>query len=164
MTRGEAVRLCAALAQCEIALVLRDPAAPALLSQAARHADGLPPDALVSSSQDTLLAAHFGWNGVWAWEGSDVVSYSYGAGRRFRHFYLSSDELARVKSLWRHRDEVQRQFRKLGVTHVVLLPKIGQSASEVLLRSLTADLEKKGRAHHVYGQKQSAVELWRIDP
>jgi hypothetical protein len=43
MTRAEAVRLCAALAQCEMALVRRDPVAPALLAQAARHAAGLPP-------------------------------------------------------------------------------------------------------------------------
>lgn len=50
MTRGEAVRLCAALAQCEMALVRRDPVAPALLAQAARHADGLPPGPLVAEA------------------------------------------------------------------------------------------------------------------
>jgi hypothetical protein len=37
----DTVRLAAALAQCEIALVRRDPVAGALLAQAARHADGL---------------------------------------------------------------------------------------------------------------------------
>lgn len=50
MTRGDAVRLCAALAQCEIALVRRDPVAPALLAQAARHADGLPPSPYVAEA------------------------------------------------------------------------------------------------------------------
>ena len=49
-TRPDAVRLCAALAQCDIALVLRDPVAPALLSQAARHADGLGPGPLVAAA------------------------------------------------------------------------------------------------------------------
>lgn len=47
MTAAEGVRLCAALAQCEIALVRRDRVAPALLAQAARHADGLPPGPLL---------------------------------------------------------------------------------------------------------------------
>ncbi len=46
----DAVRLCAALAQCEIALVRRDPVAPALLSQAARHAHGLDPGPLVAAA------------------------------------------------------------------------------------------------------------------
>ena len=50
MTRGEGVRLCAALAQCEIALVRRDPVAPALLAQAARHAAGLPPAPFVAEA------------------------------------------------------------------------------------------------------------------
>ncbi len=50
MSPSEAVRLCAALAQCEIALVRRDPVAPALLSQAARHASGLGPGALVAAA------------------------------------------------------------------------------------------------------------------
>ena len=50
MTPSEAVRLCAALAQCEIALVRRDPVAPALLSQAARHASGLGPGPLVAAA------------------------------------------------------------------------------------------------------------------
>ena len=44
------MRLSAALAQCEIALVRRDPVAPALLSQAARHADGLGPGPLVAAA------------------------------------------------------------------------------------------------------------------
>jgi hypothetical protein len=39
---ADGLRLVAALAQCEIALVRRDPTAPALLAQAARHAEGLP--------------------------------------------------------------------------------------------------------------------------
>ena len=46
----DAVRLCAALAQCEIALVRRDAVAPALLSQAARHAHGLGPGPLVAAA------------------------------------------------------------------------------------------------------------------
>ncbi len=50
LTRPEAVRLCAALAQCEIALVRRDAVAPALLSQAARHAAGLAPGPLVAEA------------------------------------------------------------------------------------------------------------------
>jgi hypothetical protein len=50
LTRPDAVRLSAALAQCEIALVRRDPVAPALLSQAARHADGLGPGPLVAAA------------------------------------------------------------------------------------------------------------------
>ena len=40
MSAPDTVRLAAALAQCEIALVRRDPVAGALLAQAARHADG----------------------------------------------------------------------------------------------------------------------------
>ena len=50
MTAPEGVRLCAALAQCEIALVRRDPVAAALLVQAARHADGLGPGALLHAA------------------------------------------------------------------------------------------------------------------
>ena len=50
LSRSEAVRLSAALAQCDIALVLRDPVAPALLSQAARHAQGLGPGPLVAAA------------------------------------------------------------------------------------------------------------------
>lgn len=50
MTPTEGVRLCAALAQCEIALVRRDAVAPALLAQAARHAAGLGPAALVAEA------------------------------------------------------------------------------------------------------------------
>jgi hypothetical protein len=50
VTRAEAVRLGAVLAQCEMALVRRDAVAPALLAQAARHADGLPPGPLVAAA------------------------------------------------------------------------------------------------------------------
>lgn len=50
LSAPDAVRLCAALAQCEIALVRRDPVAPALLSQAARHARGLGPAALMGAA------------------------------------------------------------------------------------------------------------------
>jgi hypothetical protein len=39
---ADALRLAAALAQCEMALVRHDPVAGPLLAQAARHADGLP--------------------------------------------------------------------------------------------------------------------------
>jgi hypothetical protein len=39
---ADLVRLAASLAQCEMALVRRDPVAAALLAQAARHAEGLP--------------------------------------------------------------------------------------------------------------------------
>jgi hypothetical protein len=46
----EAVRLTAALAQCEIALVRRDPVAPALIAQAARHAEGLSPGPLAAAA------------------------------------------------------------------------------------------------------------------
>jgi hypothetical protein len=50
LPRAEAVRLAAALAQCDMALVRRDPVAPALLSQAARHAEGLAPGPLVAAA------------------------------------------------------------------------------------------------------------------
>lgn len=50
MTRDEAVRLSASLAQCEIALVRRDPVASPLLAQAARHADGLVVGELVATA------------------------------------------------------------------------------------------------------------------
>lgn len=50
LTASEGVRLCAALAQCEIALVRRDAVAPALLSQAARHARGRAPAPLVEAA------------------------------------------------------------------------------------------------------------------
>ena len=46
----DAVRLCASLAQSEIARVRRDPVAAALLAQAARHADGLGPGPLVAAA------------------------------------------------------------------------------------------------------------------
>jgi hypothetical protein len=50
VTGDEAVRLSAALAQCEIALVRRDPVASALLAQAGRHADGLEVGELVATA------------------------------------------------------------------------------------------------------------------
>ncbi len=50
MTTAEAVRLSAALAQCEIALVRRDSVAAPLLAQAARHADGLPTGELLAAA------------------------------------------------------------------------------------------------------------------
>ena len=50
VTGDEAVRLSAALAQCEIALVRRDAVASALLAQAARHADGLAVGELVGTA------------------------------------------------------------------------------------------------------------------
>jgi hypothetical protein len=39
---ADGLRLAAALAQCEMALVRHDPVAGPLLAQAARHADGMP--------------------------------------------------------------------------------------------------------------------------
>lgn len=48
--RADAVRLSAALAQCEIALVRRDPVAPALISQASRHAEELAGGPLVAAA------------------------------------------------------------------------------------------------------------------
>ena len=42
MSAADELRLAAALAQCEMALVRHDPVAGALLTQAARHADGMP--------------------------------------------------------------------------------------------------------------------------
>ncbi|MGD9570336.1 MAG: hypothetical protein AB7V62_00445 [Thermoleophilia bacterium] len=57
MTTADAVRLCASLAQCEIALVRRDPVAGPLLAQAARHAAGLPPGELVAAAAALLRAA-----------------------------------------------------------------------------------------------------------
>lgn len=50
MIAVDALRLTAALAQCEIALVRRDPVAGALLAQAARAADGLPAGPLVAQA------------------------------------------------------------------------------------------------------------------
>lgn len=47
MTRSEAVRLVAQIAQCEIALVRRDAVAGPLLSQAARAAEGREPSELL---------------------------------------------------------------------------------------------------------------------
>lgn len=41
---ADEVRLAAALAQCEMALVRHDPVAGPLLAQAARHAEGMPGD------------------------------------------------------------------------------------------------------------------------
>jgi hypothetical protein len=56
VTTAEAVRLGAALAQCEMALVRRDPVAVPLLAQAARHADGLPPGPLVAEAARLVRA------------------------------------------------------------------------------------------------------------
>ena len=56
MTRGDALRLTAAVAQCELALVMRDPVAGPLLSQAARAAEGLPPADLLGPAAQ--LARH----------------------------------------------------------------------------------------------------------
>ena len=50
MNTTQAVRLSAALAQCELAVVRRDTVAPALLAQAARHAAGLPPGEFVAAA------------------------------------------------------------------------------------------------------------------
>jgi hypothetical protein len=50
MAPADALRLTAALAQCEMALVRRDSVASALVSQAARHAEGLPPGPLVAAA------------------------------------------------------------------------------------------------------------------
>ncbi|MDX6646397.1 MAG: hypothetical protein QOK40_2124 [Miltoncostaeaceae bacterium] len=50
MTAIEAVRLVAALARAEIALVRKDPVAAALLAQAARDADGLTPGPAVAAA------------------------------------------------------------------------------------------------------------------
>ncbi len=50
MTRAEAVRLVAAIAQCEMALVRRDAAAGPLLAQASRAAEGLPGGDLLSAA------------------------------------------------------------------------------------------------------------------
>jgi hypothetical protein len=57
VTQAEAVRLGAALAQCEMALVRRDPVAGPLLAQAARHAEGLPPGPLVAAAAGLVRAA-----------------------------------------------------------------------------------------------------------
>jgi hypothetical protein len=46
----DALRLASALAQCEIALVRRDPVAPALVAQAARHAESLAPGPLLAAA------------------------------------------------------------------------------------------------------------------
>lgn len=54
--RADAVRLAAALAQCEIALVRRDPVAGPLLAQASRHAAGLAPAPLVAAAADLARA------------------------------------------------------------------------------------------------------------
>jgi hypothetical protein len=48
--RLDLVRLAATLAQCEMALVRRDPVAAALVAQAARHAEGLPPAPAVAAA------------------------------------------------------------------------------------------------------------------
>ena len=50
MSAPDPVRLAAALAQCEIALVRHDPVAGALLAQAARHADGLAGGEMVAAA------------------------------------------------------------------------------------------------------------------
>lgn len=47
---GDLVRLAGSLAQCEMALVRRDAVAAALIAQAARHAEGLPEEALVTAA------------------------------------------------------------------------------------------------------------------
>jgi hypothetical protein len=51
------VRLVGSLAQCEMALVRRDPVAPALLAQAARHAEGLPQGPAVAAAARLARAA-----------------------------------------------------------------------------------------------------------
>lgn len=57
MSAADAVRVVAALAQCEIALVRRDPVAAALLAQAARHAEGRPEGPLVAAAAALARAA-----------------------------------------------------------------------------------------------------------
>ncbi len=52
----DGIRLLAALAQCEMALVRRDAVAVALLAQAARHAAGLPADDLVAAASGLVRA------------------------------------------------------------------------------------------------------------
>jgi hypothetical protein len=55
--RGDLVRLAAALAQCEMALVRRDPVAGALLAQAARHAEGLEHGEALAAAADLARAS-----------------------------------------------------------------------------------------------------------
>lgn len=57
MSAVDAVRVVAVLAQCEIALVRRDPVATALLAQAARHAEGRPEGELVAAAARLARAA-----------------------------------------------------------------------------------------------------------
>jgi hypothetical protein len=54
---ADLVRLTASLAQCEMALVRRDPVAAALLAQAARHAEGLPQGPAVAAAARLARAA-----------------------------------------------------------------------------------------------------------
>ena len=55
--RGDLVRLAASLAQCEMALVRRDPVAAALVAQAARHAEGMPSRAAATAAARLARAA-----------------------------------------------------------------------------------------------------------
>jgi len=73
LSATDAVRLCTALAQCEIALVRRDPVAPALLSQAARHAEGLTPGALVGAAAALARTVAAGGDGPQQRAGRKVV-------------------------------------------------------------------------------------------
>jgi hypothetical protein len=59
VTAIEAVRLVAALARVEIALVQRDRVAAALLAQAARDAEGLPPGAALAAAARMARAVDF---------------------------------------------------------------------------------------------------------
>ena len=57
MSAADEVRLAAALAQCEMALVRHDPVAGPLLAQAARHADGMPGAGPARAAAGLLRAA-----------------------------------------------------------------------------------------------------------
>lgn len=57
MSARDAVRLHAALAQCEMALVRRDAIAGPLLAQAARHADGAPGGRATAAAARLMRAA-----------------------------------------------------------------------------------------------------------
>ena len=62
------------------------------------------------------------------------------------------------------RASVRAQFRRLGVTHAVVMPPLCFEAYEVLLSRLIRELADEGRARPVTELSTDLVQLWEIDP
>ena len=57
---------------------------------------------------------------------------------------------------------MKEQFRRLGVTHAVLLLREGQLLYEVLLARLVAEMAAAGRAVPLFRSRDGSALVWRL--